>query len=160
MNFPISTPFEVDVSVHPKTCAAAPDNYRFAMPPLRSVLTYGGFDGFHSGHAHWLGQLSGLGSDLIVGCATDEFCAQMGRPTSFDFSTRRAVLDSCRFVSRVIALNNWDQRLSDIVNYNISVLAVQSGADQPLEHLDDIVQVVHLPSELPLSWVGAHTISA
>ena len=60
------------------------------------------------------------------------------------------MLESCRFVSRVIAVDGWEQRLTDIVNYNISVLVLPAGARQELEGLDEIVQVL----EIPTTWQG------
>ncbi|MBQ0805238.1 adenylyltransferase/cytidyltransferase family protein [Sulfitobacter sp.] len=114
----------------------------------RSVLTYGCFDGFRAHHARLLADLSSLGTELIVGCATDAFCAQLGRDSAISFDQRRAVLESCRYVSRVIALDSWDQRRTDIVNYNISVLALRRGAPAHVDDLHDIVQVVRLPSEI------------
>lgn len=117
----------------------------------RSVLTYGCFDGFRAHHARLLADLSSLGTELIVGCATDAFCAQLGRTSAISFESRRAVLESCRYVSRVIALDSWDQHRTDIVNYNISVLALRSDAPAQVDDLHDIVQVVHLPSEPSLN---------
>jgi len=118
----------------------------------RSVLTYGCFDGFRTTHAKLLAQLSSLGSELIVGCATDAFCAQMGQKPVIPFETRRAVLESCRYVTRVIALESWDQRRTDIVNYNISVLALRSGGPTHADDLHDIVQVLHVPDAPVQSW--------
>lgn len=131
-----------------------------STPPLRSVLTYGCFDGFSAHHAQWLGRLSALGSELIVGCATDAFCAEMDHQAKAPFEARRAVLESCRYVSRVIALESWDQRLTDIVNYDIAVFAVRNGVGPSCDTLNEIVQVVHLPSDLPPTWVEPFAKSA
>ncbi len=118
---------------------------RLGVPPLRNVLTYGRFDGFDEGHVRLLRHLASLGSDVIVGCATDAFCTRIGRPAVVPYAARRAMLESCRYVARVIALDTWDQRRTDIVNYNVSALAVRDGPDQPADDLHDIVQVVCLP---------------
>ncbi|MFT6088418.1 adenylyltransferase/cytidyltransferase family protein [Sulfitobacter sp.] len=126
----------------------------------RSVLTYGCFDGFRTHHAKLLAQLSGLGTELIVGCATDAFCAQMGQMPAIPFETRRAVVESCRYVTRVIALDSWDQRRTDIVNYNISVLALRSDGLTQVDDLHDIVQVVHLPGHPAPRWNEATLKSA
>ncbi len=115
------------------------------------MLTYGCFDGFRAHHARLLADLSNLGTELIVGCATDAFCAQLGRIPTISFDQRRAVLESCRYVSRVIALDSWDQRRTDIVNYNISVLAVRRDVPAQVNDLHDIVQVVHLSCEPSLN---------
>lgn len=114
--------------------------------PVRNVLTYGRFDGFTTGHALMLGQLARMG-DLIVGCASDALCAATGQASRLPFEARRALLENCRHVARVIPLESWDQRLTDIVNYNVSVFAVRGGLGPECAELDQIVQVVHMPSE-------------
>ena len=119
----------------------------------RSVLTYGRFDGFKTSHARMLAELSSLGTELIVGCATDAFCAQIGQTPETPFEARRAILESCRYVSRVIALDSWDQQRTDIVNYNISVLVMRTDLHAQVGELDDIVQIVHLPSDAPHSRI-------
>lgn len=118
--------------------------------PVRNVLTYGAFDGLTVDHAQWLRRLSRLGSDLIVGCTTDDFCSYLGSPVHTPFKTRRAMLESCRFVSRVIAVDGWEQRWSDIVNHDISILVLPEGARQELEGLDAIVQVLEIPTAWPV----------
>lgn len=153
-------PFRVRNRVQTAPALSVTSVERISRPPNRTVLTYGAFDGFHSGHALWLGQLMSLGSDLIVGCATDAFCDQIGRPSHASFDTRRAVLESCRYVSRVIPFDRWDQRLTDIVNHNISVLAVRTPLSSDLNALNDIVQVVHLPSNLTQTWASPIAKSA
>jgi glycerol-3-phosphate cytidylyltransferase len=147
------TPFRVRARASRAPRLSVTSVERIAPAPQRSVLTYGCFDGFNTNHALWLGHLARLGSDLVVGCATDEFCAQMGQQPKANFDERRAVLESCRHVSRVIALESWDQRLTDIVNYNISVFAVRNGMGPDCADLDEIVQVVHLSTDLPPTWV-------
>lgn len=87
-----------------------------------------------------------MGTEVIVGCATDAFCAQVGNRAATPFETRRAILESCRYVTRVIAWDSWDQRRTDIVNYNVSVLALRGGNPGMIEDLHDIVQVVNLPA--------------
>ena len=86
-----------------------------------------------------------MGSDLVVGCQSEQFCQRAGRPAHLGFAARRAVLERCRYVSRVIPLETWDQVRSDIVNYNVSVLALPAHLPLPVSGLDEIVQVLRLP---------------
>jgi glycerol-3-phosphate cytidylyltransferase len=111
----------------------------------RVVLTYGSFDLFHQGHARLLQRLSMLGSELIVGCSTDAYNAKMGVPAVTPYAQRRLMLESCRFVSRVIAEQDWDQKYTDIVNYNVSVFAMGDDWTGQFDHFEDIAQVVYVP---------------
>ena len=92
--------------------------------PATTVLTYGTFDLFHHGHVRLLQRLSQLGDELIVGCSTDEFNAVKGKRCVMPYGQRREILEACRYVARVIPEENWAQKRSDIVNYNVSIFAM------------------------------------
>ena len=111
----------------------------------RVVLTYGSFDLFHQGHARLLQRLSMLGSELIVGCSTDVYNEEMGVPAVTSYAQRRLMLESCRVVSRVIAEQEWDQKYTDIINYNVSVFAMGDDWTGQFDHFEDITQVVYVP---------------
>lgn len=115
-----------------------------SLPP-RVVLTYGRFDGFHQGHAQFLRKLAMQGDELIVGCATDAFAHSQSQPCAFPYIERRAVLESCRYVSRVISEASLMQKRTDIVNYNVSVIAVSDQEVGQWDHLRDVAQVIYLP---------------
>lgn len=114
------------------------------LPP-RVVLTYGTFDLFHYGHVRLLQRLSAMGSELIVGCSTDEFNASKGKTSVMPYEQRRLILESCRYVSRVIAEENWNQKRTDIVNYNVAVFAMGDDWTGRFDDLGDLAQVVYLP---------------
>jgi glycerol-3-phosphate cytidylyltransferase len=111
----------------------------------RTVLTYGSFDRFHQGHARLLQRLSMMGSELIVGCSTDEYNARMGLPAVTPYAQRRLMLESCRFVSRVIAEQEYEQKYTDIINYNVSVFAMGEDWTGQFDHFGDITRVVYVP---------------
>ncbi|UWR24712.1 adenylyltransferase/cytidyltransferase family protein [Sulfitobacter sp. S223] len=117
------------------------------ITPLTSriVLTYGSFDLFHQGHARLLQRLSMMGTELIVGCSTDAYNEKMGVPAVTSYAQRRLMLESCRFVSRVIAEQDWDQKYTDIINYNVSVFAMGEDWTGQFDQFEDITQVVYLP---------------
>jgi glycerol-3-phosphate cytidylyltransferase len=120
------------------------------------VLTYGSFDRFHHGHVRFLQRLSRLGRRVIVGCATDEFNAAKGRPVELPFAQRRATLESCRYVDHVIAETCWEQKRTDIVNYDVSVLAIGENWRGQFDDLGDLAQVVYLPrTTLPHGEISA-----
>lgn len=113
------------------------------------MLTYGRFDMLHQDHVRFLRQISAMGHELIVGCASDALAAQTGYPCERSYEDRRAVLESCRFVSRVIAETDLDQKRTDIVNYNVSALVLGKYQAGQLDSLQDIAQIVYLPRLAP-----------
>ena len=127
------------------------------LPRYKAVLTYGRFDLFDQDHVHFLRHLSGLGDELIVGCATDDHARSLGTPCQMSYEARRAMLVHCRFVDRVIAETAPAQKRTDIVNYNVSTLAMGTEWQGQLEHLRDVAQVLYLPrraaSAAAISWM-------
>lgn len=114
--------------------------------PCRVVLTYGVFDGLGPRGTARLRHLSGMGRELIVGCATDALCGRSGICCAIPYAQRRLLLERCRFVSRVIAQDCWDQVRTDIVNYNVSALALDDVPGTVSQQgLSDIVQVLEMP---------------
>lgn len=121
------------------------------VPRHRSLLTYGVFDAMDPADTATLRKLSFLGAEVIVGCATDEFCARHGLRSLHPFAERRRMLERNRYVSRVIAQDCWDQIRTDIVNYNVSALALPAPLRPGFEDLEDIAQVLYLPvSAMPV----------
>jgi glycerol-3-phosphate cytidylyltransferase len=112
-----------------------------------TLLTYGVFDTMSVTDITLLRQLSNMGQELIVGCATDAFCDHAGTPCLMPFAQRRRLLERNRYVSRVIAQDCWDQVRTDIVNYNVSALALADRPETCLKHLQDIAQVLYLPQK-------------
>lgn len=116
-----------------------------SVPPRRVVLSYGIFDGLPPREARLLQSLSQLGSEVIIGCATDTHCAAMGTKPQLAYEHRRALLESSRFVDRVIAQTSEDQKRTDIVNYNVSVIAMPDSWRGRFDDLQDLAQVIYLP---------------
>jgi glycerol-3-phosphate cytidylyltransferase len=120
------------------------------MTPIRSVsprviLTYGRYDGLCQDHIRFLRDLAANGADLIVGCTTDALATDLGRPCKVPFEQRRAFLESCRWVDRVIPHSEAEQPRTDIVNYNASALAMGLEWAGSFDDLQDIAQVLYLP---------------
>lgn len=131
------------------------------LAPRRVVLSYGTFDRFTSAHAARLQALSQLGNELIIGCATDAYCTALGVQPLMDFTARREMLESCRFVSRVIAHDSPDQQRTDIVNYNVGMFAMPAEWQGHFDDLQDVAQVYylpHAPTALPLVTVDQNRL--
>lgn len=109
------------------------------------VLTYGTFDLFHVGHVRLLRRLSKLGDKLVVGCSTDEFNKIKGKTTVIPYSQRKETLEACRYVSKVIPEQSWDQKRQDILNEKASIFAMGDDWAGHFDELKDMVKVIYLP---------------
>lgn len=114
-------------------------------PAGKVILTYGRFDLFDQDHAHFLRRLRGLGQYLIVGCQSDELACRLELPCHLPFEARRAMLDHCRYVDRVIEQHTVEQARTDIVNYDVAILAMGEDNRGTLDHLHNIAEILYLP---------------
>lgn len=112
---------------------------------IGTILTYGTFDLFHVGHVRLLRRLSDLGDKLIVACSTDAFNAVKGKQTAIPFKHRVEVLEACRYVDLVIPEENWEQKRSDVVNYNVDLFAMGDDWAGKFDDLRDLCDVLYLP---------------
>nr|WP_238193420.1 adenylyltransferase/cytidyltransferase family protein [Methylobacterium frigidaeris] len=112
---------------------------------MTTVLTYGTFDLFHIGHLNLLRRLSQLGDKLVVGCSTDAFNEKKGKRTVVPFAHRREILESIRFVHKVIPEESWEQKRVDILREEVSLFAMGDDWAGKFDELKDICQVIYLP---------------
>ena len=111
---------------------------------MKTVLTYGTFDLFHRGHVRILKRLSQLGDKLIVGLSTDEFNAGKGKRSLFSYEERKEILESCRYVDKVIPESDWAQKKLDVVKYNVDIFGMGSDWAGKYDELKDLCEVVYL----------------
>lgn len=91
---------------------------------MLSVYTGGTFDLFHSGHVNLLRRCHEIGS-VTVALNSDEFIFEYkGRTPVMSYEERKAVLEACRFVDRVIPnMAGADSKPTiDLVKPNIIVI--------------------------------------
>jgi glycerol-3-phosphate cytidylyltransferase len=112
---------------------------------MRTVLTYGTFDLFHVGHLRILERCRNLGDRLVVGCSTDQFNSTKGKKTVICFEHRTEILKACRFVDHVFAEESWEQKRTDILNYNVDIFAMGDDWVGKFDELQDLCRVVYLP---------------
>lgn len=89
-----------------------------------SVYTGGSFDLFHAGHVQFLKRCAELGS-VTVSLNTDEFIiAYKGKGLVMNYEERKSVLESCRYVDRVVPnIGGADSRLAiDLVKPDLIVI--------------------------------------
>ena len=113
---------------------------------LRRVLTYGTFDLLHYGHVRLLQRAAALGDYLIVALSTDEFNAGKGKSSFYSYGIRKEMLESIRYVDLVIPEESWEQKLDDVMKYDIDVVVMGADwKDSPrFDYLKDYCELVFL----------------
>lgn len=111
---------------------------------MRVVLTYGTFDIFHAGHVNILKRARELGDRLIVGVSTDQFNSLKGKKSLFSFEERKLIVESSKYVDFVIPENSWDQKITDVADYNVSTFVMGHDWTGKFDFLESSCDVVYL----------------
>lgn len=112
---------------------------------MKKVITYGTFDLLHVGHINILRRAKELGDYLIVCVSSDEFNALKGKEAFFSFEDRKAILESIKYVDEVIAENDWEQKVSDVVDNDVDVFVMGHDWEGKFDFLEPHCEVVYLP---------------
>lgn len=118
---------------------------------MKKVITYGTFDLLHKGHIRLLKRASELGDQLIVGLSSDEFNAVKGKKAYTSFGDRKYILESIRYVDKVIPETNWDQKINDVKKYEIDTFVMGDDWKGKFDFLKDYCEVVYLPRTTGIS---------
>lgn len=116
-----------------------------------TVLTYGTFDFLHVGHIRLLQRAKALGDYLIVGLSTDTFNELKHKSAFIPYPQRKEILEAIKFVDLVIAEENWEQKVQDVLNYNVDVFVMGDDWTGEFDFLKDYCQVVYLPRTQDIS---------
>ena len=111
----------------------------------KTVLTYGTFDMFHIGHLNLLKRLKSLGDELIVGISTDAFNELKGKKTIIPYAQRAQIVEAIRYVDRVIPEECWEQKVEDILKYDVDIFAMGHDWEGKFDDLKAYCEVVYLP---------------
>ena len=113
---------------------------------MKRVITYGTFDLLHYGHINLLRRAKQLGDYLIVALSTDEFNWNEKHKTCFfTYEQRKQLLESIRYVDMVIPEENWEQKRSDVKEYQIDTFVMGNDWEGKFDFLKDLCEVVYLP---------------
>lgn len=111
---------------------------------MKRILTYGTFDLMHYGHIRLLKRAKEQGDYLIVGVSSDEFNILKGKKAYHNFDTRKKMLEAIRYVDLVIAEDHWDQKLNDIIKYDVDVFVMGDDWKGKFDELSSSCEVVYL----------------
>lgn len=118
---------------------------------MKKVLTYGTFDLLHIGHINILQRAKALGDHLTVGLSTDEFNAGKNKKAYHSFENRKFILESIRFVDKVIPENTWDQKVKDVIDNDIDIFVMGDDWEGKFDFLKDHCEVIYLPRTIGIS---------
>ena len=112
---------------------------------MKKVITYGTFDLLHWGHIHLLKRAKALGDYLIVAVSTDEFNAKKHKQAFHNFENRKLILEAIRYVDEVIPENDWNQKISDVQEHDISIFVMGDDWEGEFDFLKPHCEVIYLP---------------
>lgn len=102
---------------------------------MKRIITYGTFDLLHYGHINLLKRAKEFGDYLIVALSTNEFNSIKGKK----------LVESIRYVDLVIPEENWEQKISDINEYQVDTFVIGDDWKDKFDYLKKYCEVVYLP---------------
>lgn len=110
----------------------------------KTIITYGTFDMFHVGHLNLLKRLNEMADNVIVAVSTDEFNEGKGKKTLIPFDQRALIVESIKYVHKVIPENSWEQKLSDVKEHDVDIFAIGNDWKGKFDFLSELCDVVYL----------------
>lgn len=110
-----------------------------------TVITYGTFDLFHTGHLNLIRRLSEMAENVIVGVSTDEFNLLKGKQTVIPYEQRAEIVRAIRYVSEVVPESSWEQKKIDIQSRSVDLFAIGQDWEGEFDELKPYCDVVYLP---------------
>lgn len=111
---------------------------------MKRIITYGTFDMLHYGHINLLKRAKAKGDYLIVALSTNEFNEIKGKKCFFDYNKRKMLLEAIRYVDLVIPEDNWEQKVHDIIKYEVDAFVMGSDWKGKFDFLKEYCEVIYL----------------
>ncbi|WP_339197950.1 glycerol-3-phosphate cytidylyltransferase [Aeribacillus sp. FSL k6-2211] len=124
---------------------------------MKRVITYGTFDLLHIGHINLLRRAKLYGDYLIVGISTDEFNELKGKKAYYSFEQRKGILEAIRYVDLVIPEKSWEQKIEDIIKYDVDIFVMGDDWKGKFDFLKDYCEVIYLPRTVGISTTKIKT---
>lgn len=118
---------------------------------MKKVITYGTFDLLHAGHINLLRRAKALGDYLIVAISTDEFNRLKNKEAYHNFESRKLIVEAIRYVDEVIPETSWEQKIDDIIKYDIDIFVMGDDWKGQFDYLSEYCQVIYLPRTIGIS---------
>ncbi|NRG48522.1 glycerol-3-phosphate cytidylyltransferase [Bacillus sp. CRN 9] len=118
---------------------------------MKRVLTYGTFDLLHWGHINLLKRAKDLGDHLTVAISTDDFNRIKDKKAYHSYENRKMILESIRYVDKVIPENDWDQKIQDVIDNKIDIFVMGDDWKGKFDFLKEYCEVIYLPRTVGIS---------
>ncbi|MCC3648539.1 glycerol-3-phosphate cytidylyltransferase [Cytobacillus firmus] len=118
---------------------------------MKKVITYGTFDLLHWGHINLLKRASELGDHLTVAISSDEFNELKNKEAYHSYENRKMILESIRYVDKVIPENTWEQKIQDVIDHDIDIFVMGDDWKGKFDFLKDYCEVIYLPRTVGIS---------
>jgi glycerol-3-phosphate cytidylyltransferase len=115
------------------------------MQQKKVIISYGTFDLFHIGHLKLIQRLALLGDKLIIGVSTDTFNEKKNKKTVIPFQQRLEIVANIKGVDLVIPEKSWDQKVNDIIKYNVNTFVMGDDWKGKFDFLTTYCDVHYLP---------------
>lgn len=112
---------------------------------MKKVITYGTFDLLHHGHISLLKRAKELGDHLTVAVSSDEFNLGKGKVCAYPYEERAYIVEAIKYVDYVIPETSWEQKITDIQEYEIDVFVIGDDWTGKFDFLKEYCEVVYLP---------------
>lgn len=119
--------------------------FDFTFKKYNTCITYGTFDMFHIGHLNLIRRIKDLCSNLIVAVSTDEFNELKGKKTVISYEDRSKIVESIKYVDKVIPEYSWGQKVSDVEKYKVDCFVMGDDWKGKFDFLKDKCEVLYLP---------------
>ena len=70
------------------------------------IIVSGGFDPVHKGHIRMFREAANLGHQVIIGLNSDEWLSRKKGKPFMKWEERAEILESCKFVSQVMSMDD------------------------------------------------------
>lgn len=112
---------------------------------MKTVITYGTFDLFHTGHQRLLERAKKLGDKLIVGVTSDLYDQARGKLNVQQSCDERIEnVKRCGLADEIIIEHEEGQKAQDIEKYGVDVFAIGSDWQGQFDYLKGLCEVVYL----------------
>jgi glycerol-3-phosphate cytidylyltransferase len=98
-----------------------------------------------------------LGDYLIVGLSTDVFNQLKHKSSFLPYEQRKEILESIRYVDKVIPESCWEQKTSDVREYNVDLFVMGDDWKGEFDFLKLQCEVVYLERTENISTTALKT---
>jgi glycerol-3-phosphate cytidylyltransferase len=110
----------------------------------KKIIKYWTIDLTHIWHIRLLKRAKELWDYLIVWISSDEFNIIKWKKSEFSFENRKEIIESIKYVDKVIKEDNWEQKKEDIQKYWVDTFVIWDDWEWKFDDLKEVCNVIYL----------------